>query len=145
MKIRHILATKGTHVLTIHPDRTLKEAAASLAEHNVGALVVVDQTHKLVGILSERDIVRAAARSDNVLTQSVGEVMTKNVITALQNDEVQSVMQTMTEKRFRHMPVMEHGQLLGIVSMGDLVKAQLNEYQGTLDTLETQIIEGESK
>lgn len=145
MKIRHILATKGTNVLTIHPDRALKEAAAILAKHNIGALVVVDHANKLVGILSERDIVRAAARSDNVLTQPVGEVMTKNVITALQNDELQSVMQTMTEKRFRHMPVLEQGQLLGIISMRDLVKAQLDEYQGTLDTLETQIIEGESK
>jgi CBS domain-containing protein len=141
MKIQTILATKGTHVFTVRADQTIKEAIAALVQHNVGALVVVDEAGKAVGIMSERDVVRAAAR-DEPFTQPVSAVMTKKVIVASPQDELASVMQTMTEKRFRHLPVIERGNLIGIVSIGDMVKAQLDQYQGEIETLETQLIEG---
>lgn len=140
MKIQTILATKGTQVFTIRVDQSVKAAIAAFVQHNVGALVVVDEAGKAVGIISERDIVHAAAR-DEAFTQLVGAVMTKKVIVASTQDEVASVMQTMTEKRFRHLPVMERGNLIGIVSIGDMVKAQLDQYQGEIETLETQLIE----
>ncbi len=142
-KIKNILATKGTNVITIRPEQSLKEAVATLTKHNIGALVVVDAAGRLAGIISERDIIRAAARRDDVFTQPVSEVMTRSVITAVPNDDLRSVLQTMTNKRFRHLPIVEHDKLLGIVSIGDVVKAQLDQYQGEIDTLQTQIIKGE--
>lgn len=142
MKIKTILATKGTKVFTVRPEQSLKEAVDLLGQHNVGALVVVNEEGKPVGIISERDIVRAAARTAEVFTLPVSQVMTKKVIAGLPQDDVKSVLLTMTEKRFRHLPIMEQGKLVGIVSIGDMVKAQIDELQGEIDTLQSQIIEG---
>ncbi|MBI5651813.1 MAG: CBS domain-containing protein [Chloroflexi bacterium] len=141
MKIQNILATTGTRVVTIHPDRSLKDAVGLLAQHNIGALVVVIGLDEVVGILSERDIVRAAVHNDNVLGLSVQQIMTKHVVTGSPNDDLKSVMNTMTEKQFRHLPIVEQGKLVGIVSIRDLVKAQVDQYQGEIETLETQIME----
>ncbi len=143
MKVRTILATKGTHVVTIRPQQPLKEAARLLAEHNIGALVVVNEADKLLGIISERDIIRAAARLENALSWSVSEVMTKEVIIGLPNDDLIAVAHAMTEKRFRHLPIMDRGELVGIISMKDIVESQRDHYQGEIDTLETQIIADE--
>lgn len=142
MKISTILATKGMNVITTGPEQPVKEAIAMLAKHNIGALVVVDEAGKLIGILSERDIIHEAARSEQVFSRTIGEVMTKSVITALPSDDVKSVEQTMTNRRIRHLPIIDHGKLAGIVSIGDVVKAQLDEYEGEIDTLQTQIIKG---
>lgn len=142
MKIQNILATKGGQVVTIRPTHTLKEATLTLAQYNIGAVVVTDESEKIVGIISERDIVRAAARDDRVLALKVGEVMTKKVITATPQDDLMTVVQTMTERRFRHLPIVDGGKLVGIVSIGDMVKTQLDESLGEIDTLQTQIIEG---
>jgi CBS domain-containing protein len=142
MKISNILATKGIVVYTIRPSQTAHNAVALLARHNIGALVVVDDEGRPVGIISERDIVRALVRGDDVLTKTVDQVMTKTVISALPQDDIQSVMQTMTDKRFRHLPVVEQGKLSGIVSIGDVIKALLAEYRGEIDTLQTQISQG---
>lgn len=144
MKISSILATKGMNVVTIRPDQSVREAVAVLTQHNIGALVVVDEAGKPIGILSERDIVRALARRDDVLAQSVSQVMTAPVIAATPHDDLTAVMQTMTEKRFRHLPIVHRGKLDGIVSIGDVVKAQLDEYRGAIDTLQMQIIGEES-
>lgn len=143
MKISTILATKGSSVITIRPEQTLKDAVVTLAKHRIGAMVVVNEAGDLVGILSERDIVRAAARSDDALKMKVSEAMTSSVIVGSPQDDVLSVVQTMTEKRFRHLPIVDQGRLAGIVSIGDMVKAQLQEYQGEIETLETRIIEGQ--
>ena len=143
MKIRTILATKGTKVVMIRPQQPLKEAARLLAEHNIGALVVVDEVGQLVGIISERDIIRAAARLENALSRSVSEVMTKEIIIGLPNDDLIAVVHAMTEKRFRHLPIMEQGEMVGIISMGDIVKSQRDQYEGEIDTLQTQIIADE--
>jgi CBS domain-containing protein len=142
MRIATILATKGSHVATVRAQQTLKETAALLAQYNVGALVVVDEAGKPVGIISERDLVRALAREEDLAARRVSEVMTKAVIVGSPDDEVRTVMHTMTQKRFRHLPILDRGKLIGIVSIGDMVKAQLDEYQGEIDTLETQILEG---
>jgi CBS domain-containing protein len=105
---------------------------------------VVDEADKPVGILSERDIVRAMVGRDDVLALTIGQVMTTPVIAATPQDDLTSVMQTMTERRFRHLPIVDRGKLAGIVSIGDVVKAQLDAYRGEIDTLQMQIIGGES-
>lgn len=143
MKVRTILATKGTSVVTIRPEQSLREAARLLAEHNIGALVVVNEAGQLVGIISERDIIRAATRGEDALSQPGSEVMTKEVIIGLPQDDLIAVANTMTEKRFRHLPIMEQGELVGIISMKDIVKCQRDQYKGEIDTLQTQIIADE--
>lgn len=143
MKVRNILTTKGTNVITILPEQSLQEAARLLAEYNIGALVALSETGQVVGIISERDIIRKTARQADAFSRPVGEVMTKDVITGLPNDDLVSVMHTMTEKRFRHLPIVEQGELVGIISIGDIVKWQRDQYKGELDTLQTQIIADE--
>ncbi len=141
MKIENILAKKGAQVFTIHPDQLLKDAIALLVEHNIGALVVVDDAGRPVGIISERDIIREAGKTQDIFSRSVRRVMTKDVTTGAPYDDLKSVLQTMTNRHFRHLPVVEYGRLVGIVSIGDVVKAQLDEYEGEINTLQTQIIE----
>ena len=140
MNIKRILATKGVNVVTIRPDQSIREAIALLAQYNIGALVVVAEANRPVGILSERDITRALARDENILSKWVSELMTKNVITGLPQDDIISVANTMTEKRIRHIPIVEQGKLVGIISIGDVVKAQRDQYKGEIDTLQTQIL-----
>ena len=144
MKVRTILATKGTTVVTVRPQQSLREAARLLAEHNIGALVAVNEEDGIVGIISERDIIRAAARLDEALSRPVSEIMTKEVIVGLPNDDLIAVANAMTEKRFRHLPIVERGEMVGIISMGDIVKCQRDQYKGEIDTLETQIIADET-
>lgn len=143
MKVRTILATKGATVVTIRPQQSLREAARLLAEHNIGALVAVNEAGEIVGIISERDIIRAAARLDEALSRPISEIMTKEVIVGLPNDDLIAVANAMTEKRFRHLPIVERGEMVGIISMGDIVKSQRDQYKGEIDTLETQIIADE--
>ncbi len=139
MNIGAILAKKGMGVITIGPEQTIREAIALLAEHNIGALVAVDEGGQPVGILSERDIVRAAVKNEQVFSQTVRDLMTINVIHGVPQDALRPVLHTMTEKRFRHLPIMDQGKLVGIVSIGDVVKAQRDEYEGELETLDDQI------
>lgn len=143
MKVQNILATKGSRVITVSPDQTIRQATHTLVEHNIGAVVVLDAADKVVGILSERDIIRAVARDEAIFGQPVSQLMTKNVVVGSPGDDLESVMRTMTERRFRHLPVLEQGRLAGMVSIGDLVKAQLAMLQGEIETLQTQIIQGE--
>lgn len=142
MTIATILATKGFKVFTVRPEQTLREALAMLARHSIGALVVADAAGAVVGILSERDIVREAVRNERFFDLSVSAIMTKTVITGQPQDDLNAVANTMTIKRFRHLPVLEGGKLVGVVSLGDVVKAQRDEYLGEVDTLQTQIIGG---
>ncbi len=142
MKISNVLAAKGPNVITIHPHQTLKEAIIKLSQHNIGALVVVNDSGAPVGIISERDIVREAARVDNILMLSVSTIMTKDLITGSPHDDLDSVLRTMTQSHFRHLPILDQGRLIGIVSIGDAVKAQLAEYQGAIETLETRVTQG---
>lgn len=142
MKIQNILATKGPEVITIKPDETLREAIALLSRFNIGGLVVVDDARRVIGIITERDIIRQAAESEDLFARPIHEVMTTDVIVATPDDEVESVARTMTERHFRHLPIMDQGELIGMVSIGDVVKAQRDQFRGEVDTLQTQMIEG---
>lgn len=135
MKINTILATKGAKVITIRADQTLREAAEVLAKNRIGALVVVDEVAQLTGIISERDLVQAIAHHAHALSLPVSKVMTKAVIAASPRDELKSVLQTMTKHRIRHLPILDRGQLAGIVSILDVVKAQLHKYEGEIERL----------
>ncbi|OLC14165.1 MAG: hypothetical protein AUH29_10685 [Candidatus Rokubacteria bacterium 13_1_40CM_69_27] len=143
MNIATVLASKGVKVVTVQPEQTIREGLALLAEHNIGALVVVDETQKPVGIVSERDIVRALAKTETVFAWSVSRIMTKEVIIGAPQDDLAAVGYTMTERRIRHLPVMERGKLVGIVSIGDILKAQRDHYQGEVDTLQLQLLKSQ--
>ncbi len=142
MQISNILATKGSIVVTVKPDQTIRESIVLLMKHRIGALVVVDDTGRLIGLISERDIVRAAAQNEALFGNPVSSIMTTNVIVARPHDDLKSVEQTMTVRRFRHLPIVDQGELIGIISIGDVVKAQLDEYQGEIETLETRVGKG---
>jgi CBS domain-containing protein len=142
MQISNILAKKGSDVATIGPAQTIREALAMLVGRRIGALVVVDETGKVVGLLSERDIIREAAQNEALFSQLVSSIMTKDVIVARPGDDLHAVEKTMTEKRFRHLPIMDRGELIGIVSIGDVVKAALEEYEGVIETLESRVEKG---
>ena len=140
MNISSVLATKGTRVIAVRPDAIVEAAASMLAANNIGALVVLDGDGAVQGILSERDIVRGVSRRAAVRDLRVSDLMTRDVTCATPGDDVSAALREMTFGRFRHLPVMSGRQLVGIVSIGDLVKAQLNEYEGKILTLETELM-----
>lgn len=144
MKVQLILATKRKGIITIAPEETLQAAAALLTQHTIGAVVVVNEAQKVVGILSERDIIRTIAHHQQPLSQTVGAVMTQNVITGTPEDDIYSVAHLMTEHRFRHLPIVEDEQLIGMISIGDITKAQRDAYRGEVNTLEMQLLADES-
>ena len=123
MTVARILAEKGREVVTTQPYRTLKEVVDLLAAKGIGAVVVADASMAVLGILSERDVVRVIAQCGAAaLNEPVSRYMTPRVTTVTTNDTIDHVMATMTEGRFRHLPVVEDGRLIGIVSIGDVVK-----------------------
>jgi len=140
MNIASLLATKGDLVVTVRPEQTIREALRLLARHNIGALVVVDDERLPVGIVSERDVVRAAARDEQVFALAVSAIMTRDVIVGAPYDDLLAVGMTMTDRRIRHLPVVHQGRLVGIVSIGDVVKAERDRYRGEVDTLQIMII-----
>jgi CBS domain-containing protein len=144
MQISQLLATKRGGVTTISPKDPIRAAVALMAAQRIGALVVVDETGKLAGILSERDIVRWAAQDENLFSIPVEAVMTREVVVGTPEDDVMSVAHTMTERRFRHLPIVVEGRLFGIISIGDVLKAQRDAFRGEIDTLEVRILAGES-
>jgi CBS domain-containing protein len=140
MNVARLLATKGRNVVTIAPEQTIREAIDLLVRHNIGAVVVVDAALNPVGIVSERDIVRQLARQEDLFDEPVSAIMTRNVITAMPQDDLISVANTMTEKRIRHLPLVDQGKLVGIISIGDVLKAQRDQYRGEIETLHDQIL-----
>jgi CBS domain-containing protein len=140
MKISNILTTKSHQIYTIGPEQTVAEAIALFKQHNIGALPVTDADGRLIGILSERDIVRRLPEFEQMLAVPVQWLMMAEVITAVPDDDLMSVAHTMTERRIRHLPVVENGHLIGIISIGDILKAQRDQYRGEIDTLETQML-----
>ena len=130
MSVAQILRGKGRDVVTTQPHRTLMEAAQLLGEKGIGALVISDASRKVLGILSERDIIRAIAKGGpTALDQAVSKYMTAKVFTVTEETPVESVMETMTNGRFRHVPVTADGVLIGLVSIGDVVKHHVNEIE----------------
>jgi CBS domain-containing protein len=130
MTVKAILSKKGTEVLTIEPTTNLAAAAKLLAERKIGALVVTGPDRRVVGIVSERDIVQElAAHGPASLDLPLTDVMTRRVMTCTMSDTVASVMERMTQGKFRHLPVVESGRLAGIISIGDVVKHRLHEME----------------
>ena len=141
MKVKRILSAKSGDVITIRPDAPIRDAIALLTEHNIGALVVVAEGEsKPAGIISERDIIHRAASSERLFGELVETIMTQELITGMPQDDLYSVAHTMTEKRFRHLPIVDEGKLVGIISIGDVMKAQRDAYRGEIDTRETQLL-----
>ena len=143
MNVASLLAKKGVKVVTIGPEDSIRQALGRLAEHNIGALVVVDGQGGLAGIVSERDIVRALARSEAILVEPIASIMTRDVVVGTPQDDLVAVGNTMTEHHIRHLPVFEGSRLVGMISIGDVVKAQRDQYQGEVDTLQFQILNEE--
>lgn len=130
MEIAKLLLEKGETVFTIPPEATVREAVAALAEHRIGALVISEDGRKIAGILSERDIVRALdGDHEGLLDEPVSGIMSAEVSTCSPTDDTDSLMATMTRGRFRHVPIVKDGQLAGLVSIGDVVKARIGELE----------------
>jgi CBS domain-containing protein len=129
MTVSRILALKGRDVATIQPHRTIGEAAKLLSSQRIGAVLVTGADGHILGILSERDIVRAISVSAAALDDAVSKYMTERVVTCTPDMLVYDVMESMTQGRFRHLPVVEEGRLAGIVSIGDVVKHRLAEIE----------------
>ena len=141
MTIASILATKGNKVVTIRPEQSIRDALRVLAEHNIGALVAVDPGLRPVGILSERDVVRAAVRDESVFGLTVSQLMTRDVIVGVPGDDLAAVGHTMIQRHIWYLFVVENSKLIGIVSIGDVVKAQRDHFQEKVDTLQTIVME----
>jgi CBS domain-containing protein len=130
MKIRDVLQAKGSAVEVIGPDAPLGEVVARLGEKRIGALVVTDDTGDVAGIVSERDVVRSlAADGADALSRPVREIMSTPVTTCSMDDDVVSLMSLMTDRRIRHVPVVDGARLAGIVSIGDVVKSRVDQLE----------------
>jgi CBS domain-containing protein len=141
MTVKAILSRKGTDVLTIEPTATLAAAVKLLADRKIGAVVITGADRQVIGILSERDIVRAfAASGPAALDEQVGQAMTRKVMTCDEAETVASLMERMTQGKFRHLPVVERGRLAGIVSIGDVVKYRLEEVEKESSALREYIL-----
>jgi CBS domain-containing protein len=140
MNVANLLATKGGPVITIRPEQTVREAVTVIAKHGIGALVVVDETRRPIGIVTERHIIRRLAEDTAILSRAVGEIMTTNLVTATPQDELAAVIRMMTERGIRHVPIIDGGELAGIVSSGDVLRFQRDSYRGEADTLETRLL-----
>ena len=140
MTVKAILSRKGGDVVTIAPAAQLADAVKLLAERRIGAIVVTGPGERVAGILSERDIVRVLAeRGPAVLDEQVGGIMTRNVVTCTSAETVTDIMERMTARRFRHLPVVEQNKLIGIISIGDVVKRRVEEIEGESNALREYI------
>jgi CBS domain-containing protein len=139
MTVRSILDSKGHHVLSIEPDVKLAAAIKVLGERKIGAVLVMDQG-RIDGILSERDIVRVLSeRGAAVLEEPVDAVMTRKVVSCRPSDTVAAIMEMMTVGKFRHLPVVDDGRLVGLISIGDIVKQRVQEYENEQEALREYI------
>lgn len=141
MDLRSILATKSRQIISIAPEQTLSDALRVLKQHDIGALVVLDSYQHVIGIISERDIVRVAVDNPDFFSLKVAQVMTEDVVLGIPGDDVMHVAHVMTERRFRHLPVVDQeNHVIGIVSIGDILKSQRDQFLGEIDTLETRLL-----
>jgi CBS domain-containing protein len=130
MTVQAILSVKGGNVVSIEPTATLEAAVKTLTDKRIGALLVLGPDHRVIGIVSERDVVRALAeRGAGVLKEPLAQVMTRKVVTCSPSETVQTIMERMTTGKFRHVPVIDQDQVFGIISIGDVVKHRLHEME----------------
>ena len=140
MILANILRQKGGDVISVAETATLQEAAVKLDELKVGAMVILGEAGSVIGVFSERDLARAVARKGaEAMTISVSECMTRKVVTAHPMDTVDQAMNAMTDRRIRHLPVVDDGKLLGVVSIGDLVKMRIAEAYAEVDAIRSYI------
>ena len=142
MNVKAILAAKklGGDIISIEPTADLATAAKLLSKHRIGSVVILGAGERLVGILSERDIVRAVSEQGaGALALPVGQVMTRDVATCGEDDTVASIMERMTAGKFRHMPVVANGRLVGLISIGDVVKQRVEEIEGESEAMRDYI------
>ncbi|QWZ08893.1 CBS domain-containing protein [Nocardioides panacis] len=140
MRIKEVLASKPTHdVVTVRPDATVRDLLGLLAQHNIGALVVSEDGASVDGIVSERDVVRRLHADESLLESPVSSIMSSPVHTCGTDATVNELMEVMTERRFRHVPVVVDGRLLGIMSIGDVVKSRMSELQFERDQLDSYV------
>ena len=143
MRVAAILRHKGSTIISADPSRTVQEAVNLLAEYKIGALMVREEDGPIIGVLSERDIARGlATHKDAVLNKSIGALMTPLSVTCTPQDTLDDIMDVMTNKRVRHIPVIDEGELKGIVSIGDVVKHRLSEIETESDALRQYIATG---
>jgi CBS domain-containing protein len=139
MTVRAILDNKGHHVLHVEPDAKLSAAVKLLSERKIGAVLVMNQG-RIEGILSERDIVRVLGeRGAAVMDEPVSAVMTRKVVSCREKDTVSEIMEMMTNGKFRHLPVIEDGKVVGLISIGDVVKWRVGEYEREQEALREYI------
>ncbi|WP_296604319.1 CBS domain-containing protein [Nocardioides sp.] len=140
MRIGDVLKAKPSHeVVTIGPDAGVRELLARLAEHNIGALIVSSDGATIDGIVSERDVVRHLHSDGTVINNTVRAIMTAVVQTAEQDTQVDELMKTMTERRIRHVPVVDGDRLVGIISIGDVVKHRIDQLEFERDQLDSYV------
>jgi len=139
MTVAAILSKKGRDVVTVPVDLSIAEVVQILATRRIGAVVVTDSAQRILGIVSERDVVRALARGADALAGSVSSIMTAKVVTCTDGHTINDVMTRMTEGRFRHLPVVEGDRLAGIVSIGDVVKARIEQVEREADEMRAYI------
>lgn len=139
IRVANILDGKGNDVLTVTPESSVAALVKLLAEKRIGAVPVVDGTGRVKGIVSERDVVRALAVDAAVLERKVDSLMTREVQTCVLQDTVADLMEIMTRGRFRHLPVVEDHKLIGIISIGDVVKQRVAEAQSEVEALTSYI------
>jgi len=143
MFVSDILSQKGGLVFTIAPDTTLAEVAQQLSTRRIGSVLVLSAAGAVAGIVSERDVVHAMARHGaGALDFAAHQVMTREVQTCHPDDSIEQIMETMTRGRFRHLPVVDRGQLIGLISIGDVVKARLEETRHETEALKAYIVAG---
>ena len=143
MFVSDILTAKGGLVHTIPPETTVAQAASQLTTRRIGSLLVLDKNGDVIGIVSERDLVRAFTEHDHLaLARDVTEIMTRDVVSCDPDDLVDDVLAIMTNGRFRHVPVVRHGDLYGLISIGDVVKARLEEAAKETEALRNYIVTG---
>lgn len=143
MRIADLLRHKGSDVATAAPGLSVSGLLEDLARHNIGAMVVVDDTGTLVGIVSERDVVRRLnERGADLLHAPVSEIMTSEVVTCGPGEAVDTLAAIMTDRRIRHMPVVEDGRLVGLVSIGDVVRSRIEQLESHSEQLESYIAQG---
>jgi CBS domain-containing protein len=141
MTVSTILAEKGRETITIEPGASLADAAKLLAEKRIGAALIFGADHRLIGIISERDIVHAlAARGAGALDEPVSGTMTRKVETCNESEMIGNIMERMTKGKFRHVPVVDQGRIVGIVSIGDVVKHRLQEMQHESEAMRDYIL-----
>lgn len=139
MTVRSILNTKGHQIVSVEPDAKLADAVKLLGEKKIGAVLVMSQS-RLEGILSERDIVRVLGeRGAGVLEEPVSQVMTRKVVACKETDTVAELMEMMTTGKFRHLPVLENNKVVGLISIGDIVKRRVEEYEAEQEALRDYI------